>query len=60
MKASELLKLLKQTDCQMVRHGSSHDIWQSPLTGKRFSVPRHKSEIPTGTAIKILKDAGLK
>ena len=45
MKASELLKLLKQTDCQMVRHGSRHDIWQSPLTGKRFSVPRHKSEI---------------
>ena len=60
MKQSELEKLLKQADCHMVRHGSSHDIWMSPKTGKKFSVPRHKAEIPTGTAGKILKDAGLR
>lgn len=30
------------------------------ITGKQFAVPRHKAEIPTGTANKILKDAGLK
>jgi len=60
MKTSELMKLLKQADCRMTRHGSSHDIWISPKTGRKFSVPRHKSEIPTGTAVKILKDAGLK
>ena len=28
--------------------------------GKTFSVPRHKTEVKTGTAVKILKDAGLK
>lgn len=60
MKTSELLKLLKQANCQMVRHGSSHDIWTNPKTGKKFSVPRHKAEIPTGTVSNILKDAGLR
>lgn len=35
MKHSELKKLLIQTDCHMVRHGSSHDIWLSPKTGKK-------------------------
>lgn len=60
MKTAELVKLLKRAECQMVRHGSSHDIWKSGKTGKQFSVPRHKAEIPTGTANKILKDAGLK
>lgn len=60
MKISELLKQLRNGNCQMVRHGSSHDIWESQITGKRFSVPRHKTEVKTGTAEKILKDAGLK
>ena len=60
MKISELLKRLREKNCQMVRHGSNHDIWESPVTGRRFSVPRHKTEVKTGTAEKILKDAGLK
>ena len=60
MKTSELLKQLRENGCQMARHGSSHDIWESPLTGKRFPVPRHKTEVKTGTAEKILRDAGIK
>ena len=44
MKTSELLKILKQ-------YG---------ITGKTFSLSRHAKEIPTGTANKILKDAGIK
>ena len=29
-------------------------------TGKMIAIPRHKGDIPTGTAHNILKEAGLK
>ena len=62
MKTNELIKLLKKSkQCFLVRHGTNHDISYSNLTQKHFQVPRHKSkEIPTGTANKILDDAGLR
>lgn len=60
MKTQELLKLLKKNKCNIIRNGSSHDIWYSETTQKQFSVPRHKAEIPIGTLNNILKDAGLK
>lgn len=60
MKGSELIKLLKKNGCSLVGHGVRHDEWFSPITGKAFPVPRHNKEIPKGTALSILKDAGLK
>lgn len=60
MKIQELLKLLKKNNCEVLRNGSRHDIWFSPVTKKQFAVPRHKAEIPIGTLNNILKDAGLK
>lgn len=61
MKTSELVKLLKKLGCRLIEHRGEHDWWYSPETGKEFPVPRHPSkEIPTGTANKIKKDAGLK
>ena len=60
MKTQELIKELKKAKCQLIRNGSRHDIWYSEITGKQFSVPRHKAEIPVGTANNILKDEGLK
>ena len=59
MKTNELLKLLKKNGCSLIRHGSNHDILYSSVTGKQFAVPRHKKEIKTGTAIAILRDAGM-
>lgn len=61
VKTSELTKQLKAIGCYLVEHGSEHDKWYSPVTGKYFRVWRHPhKEIPTGTANKIKKDAGLK
>jgi predicted RNA binding protein YcfA (HicA-like mRNA interferase family) len=60
MKTSDIIKALKKNKIPLVRHGSRHDIYRNPNTGKEFPVPRHKSEIPSGTANSILKDAGLK
>lgn len=59
MKNIELLKILKKNGCYLVRHGSNHDMWFSPITGQQFAVPRHKDEIKTGTAKSILKSAGI-
>ena len=61
MKVSEILKKLKKGGCRFVEHGGEHDFWYSPITDKEIQIPRHLAkELPTGTANKILKDAGLK
>ena len=60
MTTAELIRLLKKNGCCLVRNGANHDIYQSPITGKLFSVGRHaKEEVRTGTLKGILKDAGI-
>ncbi len=60
MTTSELKKILLDGGCRIVREGDRHEVWYSPITGKKFTVGRHKKEIPTGTKENILKQAGLK
>ncbi len=61
MKTSELIKILKKAGCYKLRSGGSHDIWISPMTNKKFQVPRHGAkEVKTGLVNGILKDAGIK
>nr|DAN67530.1 MAG TPA: hypothetical protein [Caudoviricetes sp.]DAT50959.1 MAG TPA: hypothetical protein [Caudoviricetes sp.] len=55
-----MVRLLKKNGCSFVEHGGRHDEWFSPITGKTFPVPRHNKEVPKGTALSILKDAGIK
>lgn len=60
MKINELLKILRDSDCIILRHGGNHDMWKSNKTGNVFAVPRHGSqEVPTGTLKSIWKKAGL-
>jgi len=61
MKVSEMVRKIKKIGCYITDHGKKHDEWYSPITGKKFRVPRHQTqELPTGTAESIAKDAGLK
>ena len=60
MKKSELLRLFSKKGISFVKHGKRHDIYYSPITGRSFPVPRHATEITTGTLHSILTDAGLK
>ena len=61
MKTSELTKKLRNGGCKFTGHGAEHDDWYCPATGKTVRVPRHGAkEVATGTANRILKDAGLK
>ena len=61
MTAGEMVRLAKKNGCELVRHGSKHDIWRNPKTGEESRIPRHPSkELPTGTENRIKKDLGLK
>lgn len=61
MKYSELKKLLRANGCTFYRDGTNHEIWYSPVTGKKFPVPRHNSqEVKVKTLNDILKQAGIK
>lgn len=61
MTFGELKRLLKKNGCYLDREGSRHEIWYSPITGKRFQVGRHNSEeVATGTLKNIKKDSGIK
>jgi predicted RNA binding protein YcfA (HicA-like mRNA interferase family) len=42
-----------------IKHGANHDLAVSP-EGKKIALPRHRGDIPSGTADNILKAAGLK
>jgi predicted RNA binding protein YcfA (HicA-like mRNA interferase family) len=55
---SELTKLLSDAGFTLIRQGKgSHEIWFSPITHRKFVVP--KNTIMVHTANGVLKDAGL-
>ena len=64
MKTSELKlrnKKVRMLSCYLTDHGKEHDEWYSPITQKYFRIPRQKrKEIPNGTAVRIMKNAGIK
>ena len=60
MRYSELERLLMSYGCRALDKGARHQIWFSPITGKEFPVPRHKTqEVPKGTLRSIKRDAGI-
>ena len=55
MKRKDLIKKLSAQGCVFVRHGSNHDLYRNPSTGKKQPVPRH-SEIDESLAKQILRE----
>ena len=61
MKGAELKKILRENGCRIYREGKNHEVWISPATGNKFTVPRHSGqEVPTGTVKSIMRSAGIK
>jgi len=58
MKRDELIRQLIRQGCQLLRHGSVHDIYINPATGQKQPVPRH-TEIDNALAKHIKKYLGL-
>ena len=42
MKRLALVKRIEQMGCVLLRHGSRHDIYHNPVTGRSEPVPRHR------------------
>ena len=54
----DLIKILKASGCEFVRQANgSHELWQSPISGKRFVVPHDLRS--RKSANNILKQAGI-
>lgn len=54
----ELIRQLKFAGCRLIRHGKGdHDIWESPISGRRF--PVDTKILSRHTANAVLKQAGL-
>jgi hypothetical protein len=54
----ELVRILKAAGCSLVRHGKGdHDIWESPISGRRF--PVDAKIVSRHMANTVLKQAGL-
>lgn len=60
MNSKDLIKALEAKGCVFVRHGKGdHQIWYSPITGKKFPVPHPKKQMPIGTLKSIQRMAGI-
>ena len=61
VKVSELKRILRKHGCRLARNGSRHDIYYSPITGRKFPISRHDDEeVKAGTLDSILKKSGIK
>ena len=54
MKRIDLVKMLEQSGCVLLRHGARHDIYHNPKTGRSEPVPRHR-EINENLARRIIQ-----
>jgi predicted RNA binding protein YcfA (HicA-like mRNA interferase family) len=55
VKKKDLIKKISDAGCVLVRHGSRHDLYRNPRTGKKQPVPRH-DEIDEHLAKHIIKE----
>jgi len=59
MKRGELIRQLTEAGCVLHRHGSRHDIYLNPASGKKQPVPRH-NEVDDTLARHIKKNFGVR
>ena len=59
MTKRELEKLLKEAGWEIIS-GTRHDMAVKDGTSTKIPIPRHRGDIPKGTANNILKAAGLR
>jgi predicted RNA binding protein YcfA (HicA-like mRNA interferase family) len=55
----EIIKILKKRGFVLDRSKGSHQIYRHPDTGRRAVVPVHRQDLPRGTLLSILEQAGI-
>jgi predicted RNA binding protein YcfA (HicA-like mRNA interferase family) len=59
VKRKEFIRELVKAGCYIKRHGTNHDIYMNPRTGRKAPIPRH-AEIKESLCELIRKQLGLK
>ena len=57
--SKSLIKTLKRVGFQLDHSTGSHLIFYNSETKKRAVIPFHKKDLPKGTLLSILKEAGI-
>ncbi|MHA1651539.1 MAG: type II toxin-antitoxin system HicA family toxin [Candidatus Helarchaeota archaeon] len=60
LNAKKIIKILIKKGFILDRIKGSHHIYYHPETKKRVVIPMHKKELPKGTLMEILKQAGIR
>jgi predicted RNA binding protein YcfA (HicA-like mRNA interferase family) len=55
----KIIKVLEKKGFVLDRIKGSHHIYNHPETKRRIVVPLHKRDLPKGTSLEILKQAGI-
>ena len=55
----KIIRILEKRGFVLDRTKGSHRIYYQPETKKRVVVPFHKRDLPKGTLLEILKQAGI-
>ena len=55
----KIIDILKEKGFILVRVKGSHQIFRNPETKRMVVVPLHKKDLPKGTLLEILKQAGI-
>ncbi|MEW6068427.1 MAG: type II toxin-antitoxin system HicA family toxin [Nitrospirota bacterium] len=58
--AEKVIKLLLKNGFDLDHQTGSHRVYYNRTTKKRVTVPYHKKDLPRGTLLSILKQAGLR
>ena len=58
--SDEIIKILLENGFQFDHQTGSHRVYYNSENKKRVVVPYHKKNLPKGTLLSILKEAGLK
>jgi predicted RNA binding protein YcfA (HicA-like mRNA interferase family) len=57
--SKELIRILLRNGFILDRSRGSHQIYIHPVNRKRAIIPMHSKDLPTGTLMTILKQAGI-
>jgi predicted RNA binding protein YcfA (HicA-like mRNA interferase family) len=55
----KIIKILEKKGFVLDRAKGSHHIYYNPETRRRVVVPLHKRDLPKGTLLEILRQAGI-
>jgi len=54
-----LIKILKSIGFELDHTTGSHYIFRHPISKRRVTIPYHSKDLPKGTIMSILKEAGI-